>query len=58
MNISMQNLLTQNEVMAQTKISRTTLWRWTKKGKIPFYRIGGQYRYILQEVLEATRGKQ
>lgn len=50
-------LLTAEQIVQKTQISRPTLWRWVKKGRIPYYKIGGHRRYILSEVLEATRSK-
>ena len=32
-----------------------TLHNWKRKGKIPYYRIGGCIRYSIEEILDATR---
>ncbi len=51
------SFLTPGQVHEQFQISRTTLWRLTKNGKIPSYRIGSSVRYSFEEVLEALKVK-
>jgi len=48
-------MLTESEVLELLRISRTTLWNLRKEGKIPYYKIGGRYRYDKDEVLRAFR---
>jgi excisionase family DNA binding protein len=38
-------LLTSREVMQYLNVSRTTLWRLTKDGLLPAYRIGSDFRF-------------
>lgn len=51
----MEDLLTETDVLKLLRISRTTLWNLRKEGKIPYYKVGGQYRYDKNEVLSAFR---
>jgi len=53
----LEDLLKEAEVLRLLRISRTTLWNLRKEGKIPYYKIGGQYRYEKSEVLHAFRTK-
>lgn len=54
---SLEELLTESEVLKLLRISRTTLWNLRKEGKIPYYKIGGRYRYDRDEVLRVFRVK-
>lgn len=49
-------LLTPPQVLERLKISRTTLWHWTKKGYIAPVEIGGKTRYRLTDVNEIIKG--
>ena len=51
----MEELLTESEVLKLLRISRTTLWNLRREGRIPYYKIGGRYRYDQDEVLRAFR---
>jgi len=53
----MEELLTESEVLKLLRISRTTLWNFRKEGRIPYYKIGGRYRYDKDEVLRVFRVK-
>jgi len=52
-----EELLKETEVLKLLRISRTTLWNLRREGKIPYYKIGGQYRYDKVEVLRAFRAE-
>ncbi|MGM1429547.1 helix-turn-helix domain-containing protein [Sphingobacterium lactis] len=52
---NINRLLTIDQLAVETQVNRTTIWRWTRQGKIPSYKIGGSYRYSLSEVLDASR---
>lgn len=52
---SLKELLTESEVLRLLRISRTTLYNLRKEEKIPYYKIGGRYRYDKDEVLRAFR---
>jgi ferredoxin-fold anticodon binding domain-containing protein len=54
--ISKQNdeeLLTRTETVELLKINLTTLWNWTKKGKITAYGIGNRVYYKRGEIMKA-----
>lgn len=52
------NHLTDDKMAAKALgICVATLHNWRKKGKIPYYKIGGVYRYNIDEILDATRVK-
>ena len=40
-----EKLLTTNEVIKILRISRITLYRWIKDGKIEFVRVGKKYLF-------------
>ncbi len=44
-------LLTRKETCELLKINMTTLWNWTKKGKLISYGIGNRVYYKKEEVL-------
>lgn len=46
-------LLTVAETSQLLKIDRTTLWKWTKDGKLKRYGIGNRVYYKKSEVLES-----
>ncbi|PKP45906.1 MAG: hypothetical protein CVT94_16470 [Bacteroidetes bacterium HGW-Bacteroidetes-11] len=45
-------ILSGKEVMAILGIGRTTLYNYSKSGKIPCFTIGGRYKYKTKEILE------
>ena len=49
--------LTQDEVAEKLKVSKVSVWSWTKAGVLKSYRIGNQVRYIESEVVEALTSK-
>ncbi|WP_284651335.1 helix-turn-helix domain-containing protein [Flavobacterium terrisoli] len=54
--ISSQNneeLLTRTETAKILKVELTTLWSWTKKGKITAYGIGNRVYYKRGEIMKA-----
>lgn len=46
-------LLTRTETCELLKIDSSTLWHWTKKGKITSYGIGNRVYYKKDEVLKS-----
>jgi len=46
-------LLTRTEAAKYLKIDYSTLWSWTKKGKIKLYSIGYRVYYKKHEIDEA-----
>ena len=46
-------LLTVAETSQLLKIDRTTLWKWTKSGKLRRYGMGNRVYYKKNEVLES-----
>lgn len=49
--------LTTDEVAEKLKVSKVTVWSWTKAGILKSYRIGNQVRYIEDEVIRAATAK-
>ena len=50
-DLSVDELLTDQELRELLGISRTTLWRLRKQGGLPFGKVGRSYRYRKAEVL-------
>jgi excisionase family DNA binding protein len=48
-----EELLTRHEAANLLKINITTLYHWTRKGKIPSYGIGNRVYYKRSEVLNS-----
>lgn len=46
-------LLTRAETCEFLKINNTTLWHWTKKGKIDSYGIGNRRYYKKEDILKS-----
>ena len=46
-------LITRDEVCELLKISRVSIWRYTKEGKIPHYKIGRRLLFKRSEVLKS-----
>jgi excisionase family DNA binding protein len=43
-------ILTDGELQEALRVSRVTLWRLRKAGGLPFFKVGGQYRYRSEEI--------
>jgi excisionase family DNA binding protein len=50
---TLEKPLTEKELCAYLRLSRPTLLRWRKSGQIPYFRVGGSYRYNLKKVIAA-----
>lgn len=48
-NVSM-DVLTEKELQSFLKVSRTTMWRLRRDLGLPYVRVGGQYRYRVEDV--------
>lgn len=48
-------LLTMKELSDKLKISRVTIERMMRSGKLPFLKVGIQYRFIVGDVMKALR---
>lgn len=48
-----EELLTRDEAAGLLKINSSTLWHWTKKGKLPSYGIGNRVYYKRSEIMES-----
>lgn len=46
-----QKLLTTRELMEFLNVSRTKIWELVKQDGLPAFKIGGDYRYRLSEVV-------
>jgi excisionase family DNA binding protein len=46
--------LTREEACAVLRINKTSLWKWTKKGRLISYGIGSRVLYKKSEVLESV----
>jgi predicted DNA-binding transcriptional regulator AlpA len=47
-------LLTPEETAGFLKVSKVTVWDWSKRGILYPHRIGNQVRYLRSEILAAT----
>jgi excisionase family DNA binding protein len=45
--------LTRDEACAILRINKTSLWKWTKKGRLISYGIGNRVLYKKNEVIES-----
>lgn len=52
-----QTILDTDELMAKLGVTRPTLSKWRKEGRIPFIQVGAVVRYDLDKVLEALESK-
>jgi excisionase family DNA binding protein len=43
-------ILTDGELQEALRVSRVTLWRLRKAGALPFFKVGGQYRYRSEDI--------
>lgn len=50
--------LTVKDVANLLKVNEKTIYRWLKKGEIPVYKIGEQYRFNRSELLEWVTSRQ
>jgi excisionase family DNA binding protein len=48
-------LVTMKELSRYLDVSRSTLWKLVKNGRVPHYRIGHQYRFDVVAVLGAMQ---
>lgn len=57
LNLSSNNdsdtVLSADETCELLKIKRTSLWKWTKKGKLASYGLGNRVYYKKEEVLKS-----
>ena len=47
--------LTNQELAEILRIEKTTLRNWVAQGKIPYRKVGGAVRFLLEEVIEWTK---
>ena len=57
MNQSLDEYLTLHEAAALLKVSERTLWELAKDSKIPCFRVGKQYRFIRQAILDWAKSQ-
>jgi len=50
-----EKLLTRDEVMKLLACNSTTIWRYTRSGKLPFYRAGRKMFFKRSEILMAIK---
>ncbi|WP_353890996.1 helix-turn-helix domain-containing protein [Algoriphagus sediminis] len=50
-------ILTTDQLMLKLGVTRPTLSKWRKEGRIPFIQEGSVVRYDLEKVLEALENK-
>lgn len=50
-------ILDTDQLMARLGVTRPTLSKWRKEGRIPFIQVGAVVRYDLDKVLEALENK-
>lgn len=51
------NILDTEQIIAKLGVTRPTLSKWRKEGRIPFIQVGSVVRYDLDKVLEALENK-
>jgi excisionase family DNA binding protein len=52
------NIITEKELSKRIGISKVTLHKYRKQGKIPFSQVGRTIRYDYKEVMETIKFKQ
>ena len=52
------NIITEKELSERIGISKVTLHKYRKEGKIPFSKVGRTIRYDYKEVMETLKYKQ
>lgn len=52
-----RTILDTDQLMAKLGVTRPTLSKWRKEGRIPFIQVGAVVRYDLEKVLEALENK-
>jgi excisionase family DNA binding protein len=52
------NIITEKELSKRLSISKVTLGKYRKEGKIPFSKVGRIIRYDYKEVMETLKFKQ
>ena len=52
------NIITEKELSERLGISKVTLHKYRKQGKIPFSQVGRTIRYDYKEVMETLKHKQ
>jgi excisionase family DNA binding protein len=52
------NIITEKELSKRIGISKVTLHKYRKQGKIPFSQVGRTIRYDYKEVMETLKYKQ
>jgi len=52
------NIITEKELSKRLGISKVTLHKYRKEGKIPFSQVGRTIRYDYKEVIETLKHKQ
>ena len=51
------NLITENELSERIDISKVTLHKFRRQGKIPYCKVGRTIRYNYKEVIESLKHK-
>ena len=52
------NIITEKELSKRLNITKVTLHKYRRQGKIPFSQVGRTIRYDYKEVMEALKHKQ
>jgi excisionase family DNA binding protein len=52
------NIITEKEMSKRLDVSKVTLHKYRKEGKIPFIQVGRTIRYDYKEVMETLKYKQ
>ncbi|MFC2102606.1 helix-turn-helix domain-containing protein [Bacteroidota bacterium] len=53
--IDQSELMGREEVAKMLRCNLVTLWRYTRDGKIPYYRAGRKMLFRREEILEAIK---
>ncbi len=53
--MSINQTMTVKELASELKVHTNTVYKWVDENKVPFIRVGTQYRFFLGEVIDELR---
>ena len=54
-HMSINQTMTVKELASELKVHTNTVYKWVDENKVPFIRVGTQYRFFLGEVIDELR---